>query len=63
MVMAYEMPSNFYFAKVLDPRTYYEIGMDIIKRHVYPLVLDSKLLCPKENYVFASINKYFDSGV
>jgi translation initiation factor eIF-2B subunit epsilon len=25
--------------------------------------LDSKVLCPRNNYVFASINKYLDTGV
>ena len=26
-------------------------------------MIDSKLLCPKNNYTYQNINKYFDSGV
>jgi translation initiation factor eIF-2B subunit epsilon len=30
---------------------------------LHPLVIDSKLLCPKNNYTFQSFNKYFDTDV
>jgi len=62
-ILAYEVKGNSYYAMVADPRIYGEVSSDVIKRQVYPLVLDSKILCPDNNYKFASINKYFDSGV
>jgi hypothetical protein len=52
MIMAYELDDNHYFAKVTDPRTYGEISHDILSRYVHPLVLDSSLLCPSDNYEF-----------
>ena len=61
--MAYEIDSGAYYARVLDPRTYAVITQDILSRHMHPLVVDSKLLCPKSNYTFQSFNKYFDSEV
>lgn len=62
-IMAYEIDGGAYYARMLDPRTYGEITQDILSRHLHPLVVDSKLLCPRNNYQFQSINKYFDSDI
>lgn len=62
-ILAYEMDGGSYYARVLDPRTYGAITQDILSRHLHPFVVDSKLLCPKSNYIFQSFNKYFDTEV
>lgn len=63
MVLAYELDSTHYYARILDPRTYEAVTQDILARYLHPLVLESKLLCPKSHYTYSTINKYFDSGV
>lgn len=60
--MAYEINGGYY-ARILDPRNYGAITQDILSRHLHPMTLDSKLLCPKNNYTFHSFNKYYDQGV
>lgn len=62
-ILAYEMDGSSYYARVLDPRTYGAITQDILSRYLHPFVVDSKLLCPKNNYTFQSFNKYYDSDV
>lgn len=62
-ILSYEMDPSSYYARVLDPRTYGAITQDILSRYLHPMVVDSKLLCPKSNYVFQYFNKYFDQGV
>ena len=51
-IIAFEVDSGAYYARVLDPRTYGAITQDILSRHLHPLVIDSQLLCPKSNYIF-----------
>lgn len=60
-IMAFEI--NGYYGRILDPRTYGAITQDILSRYLHPLTIDSKLLCPKNNYTFHSFNKYYDQGV
>jgi translation initiation factor eIF-2B subunit epsilon len=62
-IMAYEIDGGAYYARVLDPRTYGAITQDVLSRHLHPLVVDSKLLCPKSSYTFQSFNRYFDQDV
>lgn len=61
--MAYVIDGGAYYARVLDPRTYGAITQDVLSRHLHPLVVDSKLLCPKSSYTFQSFNRYFDQDV
>lgn len=51
-IIAFELESTTYFARVTDPRTYAAITQDIISRYAYPMVLDLKLLSPKIDYTF-----------
>jgi hypothetical protein len=60
-IIAYEVDG--YYARIFDPRTYGEVTQDILSRYLHPLVIDSKLLCPKNNYQFHSLNKYFETDV
>ena len=50
-IMAYEIKDGYY-ARVVDPRTYGAITQDIIARYLHPMVLDSKFLCPRNDYKF-----------
>ena len=49
-IMAFEVSG--YFARILDPRTYGEVTQDILSRYLHPMVVDSRILCPKANYHF-----------
>ena len=60
-ILSYEIDG--YYARIFDPRTYGAVTQDILSRCLHPLVVDSKLLFPKNNYQFHSFNKYFDSEV
>jgi hypothetical protein len=61
--MAYEITGGAYYARILDPRTYGAVTQDILARNAHPFVLDSKILCPVNNYTFSGINKYYEEGV
>jgi translation initiation factor eIF-2B subunit epsilon len=51
-IIAFELDSTCYYARVTDPRTYAAITQDILSRYAHPMVIDSKLLNPKTDYTF-----------
>lgn len=62
-IRAFEVnEQSAYFARVYNPRIYGIVNQDVIKRKVYPLVIDKKATDPNSNYVIKMLNTYIDKS-
>lgn len=62
-IRAFEVSEqSAYFARIFNPRIFGLVNQDIIKRKVYPLVIDKKAMDPNSNYVTKMLNTYIDKS-
>lgn len=46
--------------RILNPRSYYQVCQDVLKRRAYPLVIDKKSVDQKANYLYKMLNTYIE---
>ena len=49
-----------YVARIFNPRSYFQVTQDIIKRRAYPLVIDKKSVDQNSRYQFKMVNTYIE---